>query len=195
MDNEPKEIELKLRIDPQDIAALRNHPRFAMVLPEPIRETLNSIYFDTDNRFLYKHGLTLRVSQIGERRIQTVKTATSAFLERSEWEQAIESDQPDLARWRESALGPLLTYDVRNALQPIFETRINRRSYGLNENGTEILLAIDEGQIIATGSYCPICEIELELKRGNPRELFKIAREIVSSVPAQLDVKSKPERG
>jgi triphosphatase len=84
MDNEPEEIELKLRIDPQDIGALRNHPCFAMVLPDPIRETLNSVYFDTDNRFLYKHGSTLRVRHIGERRVQTVKTA--GFLERSEWE-------------------------------------------------------------------------------------------------------------
>jgi inorganic triphosphatase YgiF len=193
MGNETKEIELKLRIEPQDIAALRNHPRFAIVLPDFIRETLNSVYFDTDNRFLYKRGLTLRVRHIGERRVQTVKTA--AFLERSEWEQTIDSDQPDLACLKATALGPLLTDKVRNALQPIFETRINRTSYRLNENGSEIILAVDEGQIVATGSSCPICEIELELKRGNPRDLFKIAREIVSILPAQLDVKSKPERG
>jgi hypothetical protein len=29
MDGEPKEIELKLRIAPEDIVVLRNHPRFA----------------------------------------------------------------------------------------------------------------------------------------------------------------------
>jgi triphosphatase len=85
---------------------------------------------------------------------------------------------------KDTALGPLLTDNVRNALQPIFETRINRTSYQLNETGTEIILAVDEGQIIAAGSSYRICEIELELKHSNPRELFKIAREIVSIVPA-----------
>jgi hypothetical protein len=38
-------------------------------------------------------------------------------------------------------------------------------------------------------------EIELELKRGEPAELFKLARTIGDIVPAQLDVKSKSERG
>ena len=44
-------------------------------------------------------------------------------------------------------------------------------------------------------SSCPVCEIELELKHGNPAALFKIARAISDIVPAQLDVKSKSERG
>src|SRR5664280_3547682 len=56
-------------------------------------------------------------------------------------------------------------------------------------------MAIDEGQIVATDSSSPVSEIELELKHGNPAELFKIARAISDIVPAQLDVKSKSERG
>jgi inorganic triphosphatase YgiF len=56
-------------------------------------------------------------------------------------------------------------------------------------------MAVDEGQIVATDSSCPVSEIELELKHGNPAELFKIARAISDIVPAQLDVKSKSERG
>ena len=56
-------------------------------------------------------------------------------------------------------------------------------------------MSVDEGQIVATDSSCPISEIELELKHGNRNELFRIAREIINIVPAQLDVKSKSERG
>jgi triphosphatase len=56
-------------------------------------------------------------------------------------------------------------------------------------------MAVDEGQIVADNLSYPISEIELELKRGNPIELFKIARDINEIVPAQLDVKSKAERG
>src|SRR5664280_13791 len=197
MDSGPKEIELKLRVAPEDIAALRNHPHFADALHDPTHETLDSVYFDSDKRFLHDHGLTLRVRHIGDKCVQTIKTANkgSDWFERLEWEQAIEGDQPDLTRVMDTALGPILTDDVRNALKPIFETRIERTAYHLNGNETDIVMAVDEGQIVATDSSCPVSEIELELKHGNPAELFKIARAISDIVPAQLDGKSKSERG
>ena len=196
MDSKAKEIELKLRVAPQDIAVLRNHPHFAGALHNPTNDTLISVYFDTDGLFLRDHGVTLRVRHIGEKRIQTIKTADygSGYFERSEWEQAIEGDQPDLTGVMDTALGPILTDDVRNALKPIFETRIERTAYHLSGNDTDIVMAVDEGQIIVTGSSCPVSEIELELKHGNPAELFKVARAISDIVPAQLDVKSKSER-
>jgi len=197
MGNEPKEIELKLRIAPEDIAVLKNHPSFAHALHEPTQETVESVYFDSDDRFLREHGLTLRVRRVGDKHVQTIKTTNqgSDCIERSEWEQAIEGDQPDLTRVMDTALGPILTDDVRNALKPVFETRIERTAYHLNGDNTAITVAIDEGQIVATDSSCPVSEIELELEHGNPTELFKIARAINDVVPAQLDVKSKSERG
>ncbi len=197
MDGEPKEIELKLRVTPEDIAVLRNHPRFAGVLHNPTNETLVSVYFDSDDLFLRDRGVTLRVRHIGEKRVQTIKASNhgSDCFERSEWEQAIEGNQPNFTNVMDTALGPILTDDVRNALKPVFETRIERTAYHLNENDTDIVMAVDEGQIVATDSSSPVSEIELELKHGSLTELFKVARAISDIVPAQLDVKSKSERG
>lgn len=197
MDGGPKEIELKLRVAPEDIAALKNHPNFADAFRNSTHEALDSIYFDSDDLFLRDHGLSLRVRHIGDKRVQTIKTVNqgSDWFERSEWEQSIDGDQPDLTRAMDTALGPILTDDVRHALKPIFETRIARTAYHLNGNDTAITMALDEGQIVGTDSSCPVSEIELELEHGNPAELFKIARAINDVVPAQLDVKSKSERG
>src|SRR5208283_5450220 len=197
MENKLKEIELKLRVTPEDIAVLRNDPYFASALHDPIHETLNSVYFDSEEHVLRDHGLTLRVRHIGDKHIQTIKTADrgSDWFERSEWEQAIEGDRPDLARVTDAALGAIFTDDVRNALKPVFETRIERTAYRLNGNKTDIVLAVDEGQIVATNSSYSVSEIELELKHGSTADLFKIARAINDVVPAQLDVKSKSERG
>ena len=197
MDREPKEIELKLRVAPEDIAVLRNDPHFVGALQDATHETLDSVYFDSDDRFLRDHGLTLRVRHIGDKRVQTIKTANqgSDWVERSEWEQAIEGDQPDLTRVMDTALGPILTDDVRNTLKPVFETRIERAAYHVNGDENDIVMAVDEGRIVAPNSSCPVSEIELELKHGNPTELFKIARAISEIVPAQLDVRSKSERG
>lgn len=197
MDSEQKEVELKLRVAPEDIAVLRNHPHFAGALHEPTHETLNSVYFDSDDRFLRGHGLTLRVRHIGDKSVQTIKTANigSNCYERSQWEKVIEGDQPDLTDVTETALGPILTDEIRNTLRPIFETRIERTGYHLNGGDSAIAMAVDEGEIVATDSSCQVSEIELELERGDPAELFRVARAISDIVPAQLDVKSKSERG
>ena len=197
MDSEPKEIELKLRVSPEDAAALRTHPDFAIALGEPVSETLVSVYFDSDKLYLRDRGLTLRVRRIGDRRIQTIKSAHrgAGIFERSEWEQPVEDDRPNLAGVTDTALGPILTDDVRDTLKPVFETRIDRTSYRLNGGDTDIAVAFDNGRIVATGSSCAVSEIELELRHGNPTELFKLARVIGDLVPAQLDIKSKSERG
>jgi triphosphatase len=41
----------------------------------------------------------------------------------------------------------------------------------------------------------PLCELELELKEGRPRELFELARKLNETVPLLVSVKSKAERG
>src|SRR5450759_2376184 len=116
MDNEPKEIELKLRVAPEDITVLRNHPHFTAALHDPTHETLDSVYFDSDDRFMRDRGLTLRVRHIGDKFVQTINSSLqdSNCFDRSEWEQAIEGDHPALTHVIYTALGPFLTVDVRN---------------------------------------------------------------------------------
>jgi triphosphatase len=194
---EPTEIEIKLWVSPQDIVALQNHPNFAGTLHRPTSVTLKSVYFDSDSRLLRDRGFTLRVRHNGDKRIQTVKAAGNGagYFERSEWEQAISGNRPDLALVKDTALGAILVNETDKALKPVFETRIKRTTYRLNGNGADVVMAIDQGRIVATGSALPVSEIELELKRGNASDLFRIARDILDVVPARLDFKSKSERG
>ncbi len=129
MDASPKEIELKLRVAPEDIAILKNHPNLSDTFHDPIRETLKSVYYDSDNRFLRDHGLTLRIRHIGDEHIQTIKTDNrgSDCFERSEWEQAIEGNQPDLSRVTDTALRAILTDEVRKALKQSSRPRSSGR--------------------------------------------------------------------
>jgi triphosphatase len=53
---------------------------------------------------------------------------------------------------------------VRKPLKPIFGTRVERTAYHLNGNGADIVMAIDEGQILANGSSRPVSEIELDVE-------------------------------
>jgi len=197
MDDIPKELELKLRVATEHIAALRNHPNFAAAFHRASHQKLVSVYFDSDERHLLECGLTLRVRQSDTTRIQTIKSTprASCSFERSEWEDLVESDRPDLSKVQDAGLKAILSEDIWNSLKPVFETRIERTTCLLNGNETAIALSVDEGKIVGPRSIAPISEVELELKKGEPTELFRIARSINDIVPARLEIKSKSDRG
>jgi inorganic triphosphatase YgiF len=71
----------------------------------------------------------------------------------------------------------------------------NRTTYPLLNKETAIELTIDRGKIDNGHSSTPVCELELELKRGDKSRLFEIARTIERAFAAQVSLKSKAERG
>src|SRR5262249_21722492 len=88
-----------------------------------------------------------------------------------------------------------ITKKVRHKLRPVFETRIRRIKYSLTDKQRAIDLTIDRGKLDTGDSSVPICELELELKRGGKERLFEVARTLVQTLPAQFSLKSKAERG
>ena len=72
---------------------------------------------------------------------------------------------------------------------------MRRTAYPIQSGDSEIELTIDKGKVEAGRHSSPLCEVELELKRGESAELFKLARMLAEEVPVQLAVKSKAEHG
>jgi triphosphatase len=192
-----REVELKLEFSPADTARLVSHPALAPDLGPAEECDLISTYFDTPDCALHKKGVYLRVREAGGRFLQTIKTAKSAteMFERYEWERELPDRRPDLDSAKGTALEPFLTPEIRAALRPVFETRIRRRIHRLLRNGSEIEAAIDRGEISTRAQTCPICELELELRSGDKRELFRLARAIAAELPLRIEVKTKAERG
>jgi inorganic triphosphatase YgiF len=192
-----KEIELKLEFDPADAARIASHPALQAGLVQQDKQRLVSSYFDTPDCALHKAGVYLRVRENGGRSVQTVKAAKSKteLMERDEWEREITGRNPDLDGIEGTPLKPLLTPKIRSALQPMFETRIRRHIFLVERNGSEIEVAIDRGEIATKTATKPISEVELELKRGEVKELFRLARALAETVPLRLEVKTKAERG
>ena len=195
----PREIELKLEVPEHALARLTRSRLLQKAQRATQRPTyLVSVYYDTDTRKLRKHGLTLRVRRIGRRYVQTIKResdASSALMDRCEWEHHIAGRKPDLALAGDTGLESILSKKLQARLKPLFETRVRRMVYPIRGRNSEIELTIDKGTIAAGRRSSPICEVELELKRGDAAELFKVARKLAQQVPAQLTVISKPERG
>jgi inorganic triphosphatase YgiF len=195
----PREIELKLEVPANRIARLTRSSLLSGGSAAPRKPaTLVSVYFDTKKQKLRDKGLSLRVRRIGPRRVQTLKEDAgdnAALFARHEWEQEIESDQPQLDALQHTTLAPLLGKKLRRRLLPLFETRIQRTVYPIRSGESEIELTIDKGKIEAGRKSSPLCEVELELKRGEIDDLFEAARKLAKEVPFQLAVSSKAERG
>ena len=195
--SQQKEIEIKLDVPSRNVGALRRLSFLRNVKPRK-HKSLVSVYFDTDDQQLRRKGLSLRVRRVDGRYLQTVKESenpTVGLFRRNEWECDIDGKQPDLDAARGTALDPLLSKKLRRNLRPVFETKVRRLVYPVRYGGSEIELAVDSGKVKAADRSTAICEVELELKKGKPRELFKIMRALGESMPVQLATKSKAGHG
>src|SRR5512147_2163816 len=193
-----KEVELKLELDPADVPRIKSAPLLAAEsLGQSEEQHLISTYFDTPDLALSKAGVFLRVREKDGHYLQTVKAMQSKadLIDRFEWEWEISGAAPDLRVVDGTPLHSLLTRARRASLQPLFETRMRRTLRRVAHGGSEIEVAIDEGEIVAGARKVPISEVELELKGGNAAELFSLARALAATLPLRLAIKTKAERG
>ncbi len=197
------EIELKLEMDPRHLDRLRRHAAVQeFKLGRAVTRTLTSVYFDTAQHRLHAAGASLRVRHIGARRIQAVKLRSadgnggSGHLSRDEWEQDIAGDQPDHHALHAAGIAGLIARASGGAsLKPIFVTRFRRAAYRLGTESWEIELTLDRGEVNAGQTSVPICEAELELKRGCPADLYTVACRLARDIPLRVALGSKADRG
>lgn len=187
-----REIELKLDIQPGDAEALESSALFGS-RNRTVEQV--STYFDTPELALFDADLSLRIRQSGRKRVQTVKAenATGAGLfARPEWERPVRGKMPVM-----DAHTPIPRLLARHPgeLVPQFEVHVQRTTWTLDVDGSTIEVALDRGEIRADERREPFCEVEFELKRGDPKSLFNLARGIDAEIPARLSVLSKAERG
>jgi len=156
---------------------------------------LLTTYFDTRKSKLQRRGLSLRVRKNGGDFMQTIKAASTASVGRGEWETEVKGGAPDPKKPKDSPLRRLNLKKLRRKLSPIFHTSVSRTTIPISARGGEIEIAIDRGRIVAGRRSSPIAELELELKRGSPAELFRVARTIAKHSKVELYLPSKADRG
>ena len=187
------EIELKFQVKPEDLARVREHQGVA---GSASLTNLRSVYFDTPNHYLRRHGLTLRVRTGGERITQTVKRQDGQRLfDRDEWEAAVENEVPDSSKWAGTPLAKLLKPKRVRRLTPVFVTTVERASQVCEGAAGQVEVSVDQGEISAGDLRQPINEVEFELKGGSVGALFEIVRSVGSDPRLTLSFESKAERG
>jgi inorganic triphosphatase YgiF len=196
------EIELKLALPPQQAAAFTQ--LMARRRCAPLRQVLLTRYFDTPDFALSARGVALRVRRVGRRWVQTLKTEgerRGGLSQRAEYEMPVTRGMPDWSRFPDEALARV-PEALRALLAPVFETDFHRTSWLIHGRGGSLIeVALDLGEVRtlkgmnAEKRIEPICEIELELKAGQPDRLFELAQGWASQLDCiPLDM-SKAERG
>ncbi|MDA9434029.1 CYTH and CHAD domain-containing protein [Bradyrhizobium sp. CCBAU 51627] len=188
------ETELKFRIAPRQMSSVLRDHGLRGRRRDRSEQTLVSTYFDTTKHKLRHHGLTLRVRRMDGRYLQTVKAGGTA-IRRGEWEHEVSSASPDLKKTEDTPLRRLATAKLPRKLKPVFQTDIHRTAQAQRVGNSEIELALDRGRIRAGRRSRPVSELELELKSGRIADLFHLARRLERSTEAELDLRSKSERG
>ncbi len=193
---QPLEIELKLALPPQQAEAFLK--RMARRRSAPLQQALHTRYFDTPDFALSAQGVALRVRRVGRRWLQTLKTEgerQGGLSRRAEFEMPVTRGTPDWGRFPPEALA-YVPAALRDRMVPVFETRFERTAWlVMGRGGAQIEVALDVGEVCAGEASQPICEIELELKAGQPDALFALALEWAGAFDCLPFDVSKAERG
>jgi inorganic triphosphatase YgiF len=195
-----REVELKLEIRPEDVPRLLRCPRLRELAGgRASTRSLRSVYFDTPKLALAERGLALRVRRDGRRLVQTVKArgpARGAHFDRVEYEAAAAREEPDLDLVPDPALRARIEEATAGApLEPVIETRIRRTRRLLRCDGAALELDLDVGELRTAAESQPLCEVELELREGDPGALYDVAIELLESVPLRISTVSKADLG
>ncbi|UUQ62611.1 CYTH domain-containing protein [Pseudomonas fuscovaginae UPB0736] len=198
-----KETEIKLRVSRETLAALREHPLLKKRNKSgwERRELMNQ-YFDTPERDLAKAKVALRLRRDGEEVIQTLKTrgqSVAGLSERNEYDWHLAKAKLDLKKLDGECWPEQLAELDKKTLKPIFTTDFVREraeiAWGRGKSKVVIEAALDLGFVIAGKQKEEICELELELREGEPEALLELAAELAEKLALMPCDISKAERG
>ncbi|WP_455229941.1 CYTH domain-containing protein [Geopseudomonas aromaticivorans] len=198
-----KETEIKLRASRATLAALREHPLLKKRNKSGWQQSeLFNQYFDTPERDLAQARVALRLRRDGEQYIQTLKgrgQSVAGLSERNEWDWHLDKNKLDLKKLTAECWPAELTELDKKTLKPIFTTDFVREkadiAWGRGKAKVVIEAALDLGKVTAGKQSEEICELELELREGDPAALLELAAELAATLALMPCDISKAERG
>lgn len=192
------EVELKLLAPPGALSQIREAPIIVRYARNAgVARRLEAVYYDTPDRALFSHGMSLRVRRNRNRYVQTLKRSPvhgQPFV-RGEWEASVDTVAPDLELLPITAIGAPVDRLSPNALAPIFVTKVRRRTTRLDLGDTVVEIAFDEGAIEAGERAEQLTEIELEVKAGDPKVVYEVDMELLEFASLRIGTQSKSDRG
>ncbi len=198
MSGPAREFELKLSLTGDELNRLAKNPKLK---PNGStgKKALRSVYFDTPDFSLHRNGISLRVRDDGRTYVQSVKLDTSlknGISNPVEIEDRLGGPDPDTGCIHDKRVRRKVEKAIKGSdLEKVFETSVTRTTHRLRTHGSIIEVALDRGETLAKNRRSQICEVELELVKGNPKDLLQTAQALFAKVSVRLSPSSKAERG
>ena len=193
-----REIELQFLVSEVDFKAIQHSPLLGSVDRASRPQRLHSIYFDTDVGDLRQHRFILRIRRLRIGQILTLKwpvRAGGGLFERGEIEVPTHSSVPDPLLLGEDVLAEIVRVTEGRPLKACFATDIKRTVRRVFAGTSEIEAAFDTGFVICGEQKSRVHEIELELKAGDPADLYQFGLSLARDHAVRLGVMTKAERG
>jgi triphosphatase len=160
---------------------------------------VTTTYYDSPDLKLRRQSLSFCVQEQGTRRVQGLRRVgpgNGGGIASGEWWDPIADDRPDrTAAQTGSRLGAILGDDE---LVPLFKTQLRRTFHKIGTGSAlEIAVAREEVQLCAANGDATeaICELELELKRGDPAALYDTALRLLETASVRVETQTLLERG
>lgn len=158
----------------------------------PVLYQMETTYYDTADRSLSARHITLRRRQ--ENEISVCALKAPAALGRLEFElrrDTIEDAIPELCKLSGLSELPVL---LSNGVAPVCGARFTRRAYQISYMDSLLELALDQGVLLGGGKELPLCEVEVELKEGDPRHAALYAANLSLAYGLTEETESKFKR-
>ena len=154
---------------------------------------METTYYDTPDGKLSDRHVTLRRRMENDRSVCTVKTPVSGYG-RGEWEcDCGDIDSGILMLCGQGAPRELLLLTAEG-VRPVCGARFTRQFAELTCNGAVVEIALDRGLLLGGDRQTELCEVEVELKSGEPEAAVEFAEELARRFGLQPENKSKFRR-
>jgi triphosphatase len=199
-------LEQELKFIVKDVAVLDGVLDSDVIRPlilgeaDPAAERFHAVYYDTPELQLESRRCSLRARREGRRFRAALKMPghiVDGLSRREEYEVDIEdwpaavSDLPD----EEFRLRVCELIPADSTLIPRIEVDMMRRAVHLEVDGSQVELVLDEGEIRAGGLKTPLCEVELELMRGDVADVLSLGETLEQRFPLERSTLSKHAMG
>ena len=198
---QPLEVELKLITQHDALSVFQEKilPQFSGTV-ERVSATLKNQYFDTPEQLLRQHRMGLRVRSINDVHEQTLKqkgAVIGGLHRRPEYNVPLATANVDIRLFPEEIWpSDFHINTVQDALLPIFTTHFHRTTFTLADaSGNVFEVVFDVGDITTDKANRAINEIELELVKGQPEQLFAFAKIIAKHIPVRVNDLTKAAFG
>ena len=204
------ETELKLKFaSREEILKLWSTEWFSDILIPTSEKTeyYDTKYFETKDRALLAHGASIRVREIRDGDfIHTVKIGVNSrdgLHQRFEWNLETTEDEfdPDIfsrhaitdgdpSEILEEVLASISGKELTMICRTSFERTLSLAGFG----DSLLEICFDCGSLYAKNAQESLCELEIELKQGDVRDVLALGDEIISLTGAVKDDRGKYAR-